>query len=439
MKLLFADRQDIFNTWGKPRFGATPIRELGTLDLESIIVYSSINADGTCDIFHCRLGHNLPFALFRSTTADGVHFHDTHAVLERSESHWHYAARMMYSPDQERYVFMKNALDPGLSMYVFDSRDGETWTEYDGNPVFHDGDAWGAVWSSPAQKYLYYGKGMQRASKRVNDLHYNTRRVVTLRSSEDGFVWHPDTEDRAHTGEHEIFNNMRISRGRLVPVEHQITPDPDDPPDLEFYSACVFEYEDRYFMQMNNYAGSFIEPGIDPMRANGHGAFLGCERWISRDAVNWSRPFRDQQAGEFVTHNPMQVDDMLLFQRQRKLVGLPKDRLTFVTSTTNCVFETREFEASGRPLLLNAQIPGDQYDNQGNQAYVMVELIDDLERVVDGYERDGCLLQAPLDSGAFRLRWTSEDGKRRDGTELAGRRLRARFYARAAYIYALCA
>lgn len=70
---------------------------------------------------------------------------------------------MAYSPELERYVFMKNAIHDGeMQMYILHSRDGESWEEHPGGPVFADGDAWGAMWSPAVQRFIYYGKGWQR-------------------------------------------------------------------------------------------------------------------------------------------------------------------------------------------------------------------------------------------------------------------------------------
>ena len=66
----------------------------------------------------------------------------------------------------------------------------------------------------------------------------------------------------------------------------------------------------------------------------------------------------------------------------------------------------------------------------------MAELIDDRDRVIPGYERDGCLLQARSTAPTTPLVWQNED-RRRDGSELAGSLVRVRFYARASAIYAL--
>ena len=163
MKLLFMDRHDVHRPWGHVRFRPTPFRYLGRTEMRDTICFAAPRPDGTADVFHYQMSRHVPWKLLRSVTADGIRFEDTHVVCERSEYKWHYAARMMYSPELERYIFMKNAIHDGeMQMYIFHSRDGESWEEHPGGPVFADGDAWGAMWSPTVQRFIYYGKGWQR-------------------------------------------------------------------------------------------------------------------------------------------------------------------------------------------------------------------------------------------------------------------------------------
>ena len=141
MKLLFMDRHDVHRPWGHVRFRPTPFRPLGRTEMRDVICFAQPRPDGTADVFHYQMSRHVPWKLLRSVTADGIRFEDTHLVCERSEYKWHYAARMMYSPELERYIFMKNAIHDGeMQMYIFHSRDGESWEEHPGGPVFADGD-----------------------------------------------------------------------------------------------------------------------------------------------------------------------------------------------------------------------------------------------------------------------------------------------------------
>jgi len=114
--------------------------------------------------------------------------------------------------------------------------------------------------------------------------------------------------------------------------------------------------------------------------------------------------------------------------------GMPVDRLTYVTSRANGVFDTLQFTLAGKPLKLNAKIPGEEYPEGVEQSYVMAELIDDSDRVFPGYEREKCLLRGPLDDIALPLRWEGKDSQ-----ELSGRKARVRFFMRASYLYAVTA
>jgi hypothetical protein len=380
-----------------------------------------------------------PWKLFRCRTSDGVHFEDVRVVLERSETDWSHVCSLSYSPELGRYLLLKNMnVADGFSMYAFSSKDGEQWREYEQNPVFYEGDRWGALWSPAAQRFVYYGKGIQRCEKRFPELFANARRVVTLRSSPDGFHWTPDApsfyrrNEKIPPGQRE---GRRQVEGPLVPVEFQISPDEMDPPDLEFYAGDGFLYEGRYYLLMLNYAASAVPFGTPPVGANGHGPALDTEWWISRDGLHWERPFRDINAGPmFLHHNPMIVDERMLFHVEDGVWAIPEDRITYVTARANGIFDTVQFQSTGKPLKLNAKVPGGGYSTYQDQAYIMAELIDEVDRVFPGYEKERCIFQPPRDARDIPLRWGE-----RDGNELQGKKMRVRFYLRAADIFAVTA
>ena len=60
-----------------------------------------------------------------------------------------------------------------------------------------------------------------------------------------------------------------------LPPSLLITPDRDDPPEMEFYRGVGFSYHDRCFMMMLNYAPSPLMPGV-------HGPTRGSARCRSR-------------------------------------------------------------------------------------------------------------------------------------------------------------
>src|SRR5438552_3657839 len=160
-----------------------------------------------------------------------------------------------------------------------------------------------------------------------------------------------------------------------------------------------FLYEGRYYLLMLNYAASAIPPGIPPVAVNAHGPALDTEWWISRDGVNWARPFRHIDAGQaFVNHNPMIAEGQMLFHTENGLWAVPEDRITYVTARANGVFDTPQFVSQGRPMRLNARVPGGAYSSFQTQAYIMAELVDELDRVFQGYEKERCILQSELNA-----------------------------------------
>jgi hypothetical protein len=440
LKLLFMDRLDVWRTWGHLDFAASPFGRLGDPPQKDFIVkYSLKRSDGSFDVWGFKGADYRPWKVVRARSRDGIHFEDVHTVLERTEgAHWAHICSFSYSPELGRFLFLKNMnAEYGFSMHAFTSADGEHWQEYEHNPVFYEGDRWGALWSPTLQRFVYYGKGIQRYQKRIPELFADARRVVTLRSSPDGFHWTPNVAelDRKNERKTEGSDAGRIVGGPLVPDEFQISPDENDPPDLEFYAGDGFHYEGRYYLLMLNYAASSIPPGMPPVNKNGHGPALDTEWWISRDGVRWDRPFRKIDAGEmFLTHNPMIVDGKFLFHADNGLWAIPEDRITYVSARANAIFDTIQFTSSGRPFHLNARVPGSKYRSYPEQAYIMAELIDDDDHVFSGYEKERCIFQASRDELAIPLQWNG-----RDGSELKGKRMRIRFHLRSSDIFAVTA
>ena len=139
-------------------------------------------------------------------------------------------------------------------------------------------------------------------------------------------------------------------------LEIVMGPDADDPPDLEFYSGNGFWYHDRAYMLVLNYAAS-------PLALRKHGPHLDNEWWTSRDGLRWERPARGVNALEVFpqiprleTH-PLIVNGMILFLRGHLLLGLPEDRISYVSARANGEFSTKPFPMPAADLLLNAASP----------------------------------------------------------------------------------
>ena len=457
MKFIFADQNDIHNTWGLIKFDATPLQKLSEADpLDFTIRCAAESADGSYILYGDRVdkeGNQNIFRLVRVRTADGVTYSAPEMVLECAQAPWMHWCTITRNGDTGELLCLKSRSVPGdgggFGIYAFKSEDGDKWRECDGNPLFLDGDSYGSLWSPALHKYVFFGKVVERWEKNYADNVPGARRCLTLRTSEDGVLWVPDDSQVMAYG-------VRAG-GPFIPVEHLIRPDELDPPELEFYRGIGFSHEGRCYMMVLNYAPipeavnrwggaspqmtSTISDTATTKRGR-HGPHMGTEWWISRDGITWKRPFRNTLAvndpGEandlnLITHNPLRLGGKLLFiHKNGTLWGIPEDRITYLTSPANAVFTTVLFKAPGRPFSLNAMIPSPDFPNNSLQAYVMAELIDERDSVIAGYEKEKCILQDPVDSTSLPLRW---EGK--DAADLKDTKIRIRFYTRISRIYAV--
>jgi len=126
---------------------------------------------------------------------------------------------------------------------------------------------------------------------------------------------------------------------------------------------------------------------------------------------------------------PMWFGREMLFWLAGQVCGLPEFRLAAIGSRSNAEFSSAAFSMPGKTLLLNASVPSGH--GLFRQAYVQVELHDESNQVIPGYERDKCLLQS-IDDTRIPLRWGDKTGK-----ELTGKKVSLRFHLRSARIYAL--
>jgi hypothetical protein len=231
------------------------------------------------------------------------------------------------------------------------------------------------------------------------------RRVLNMRTSQDGLRW--KTIGQAGSS-------------------HLLTPDDKDSPDVEFYRMQPFAYGDRYIAMADLYAAS-------PLTPDKHGPHLTCEWWVSADGINWQRPWRSVAAqGDApypIKMTPMWFGREMLFWLTGQVWGLPEYRLAAIGARSNAEFSSAAFSMPDRTLLLNASVPGGH--GLFNQAYLQVELRDERNKVIPGYEPDQCLLRS-IDDTRIPLRWGDKTGK-----EFTGKKVSLRFHLRSARIYAL--
>jgi len=445
-KLLFSTAQDITNTWGQLHFSVTPLSMIREVEKPPFNLVGCFPlADGTWEVFGQEFEpsnekgirwfeRTSRWKMLRGTTTDGVTFTNMETVIEDTQGTWTSHLEMAYNPDAEEYLMLKIRNDSiGHGYYAFFSKDGKQWQEHSGNPLFYEGDAMWVFWSPVLKEYVVVSKSYQPwPTKHIIDHSPDHRRVLMMRSSPDGRNWNP-SQSLPPSGP----PNYLPGRTSGHPTEWLTKPDEHDPPDMEFYSGNGFWYHDRAYMIVCNYAAS-------PLTRNTHAPFLDTEWWVSYDGLQWERPGRGVHAttgSAFTrpTHIPLLIGDQLLLNQGNRLLGIKRDRISFVSARANAEFSTRPFVMPAADLVLNAAVPAPErlYADKNSalwgetSAYVMVDILDEQGQIIPGFEATKCVIQK-ADGIELPLHWDAKSAR-----ELAGRQISLRFYLRSANIYAV--
>lgn len=442
-KLLFSEVGEVTNAWGQLQVHVTPVRPIrDTASPGWTPVGGFPLRDGAWEVFGQEVREVKPgdavqrrviWRLIRATTRDGATFDNSTVVHESATAAWTDHLAMAQNGDTGEYLLLKLKVDSsGFAYTAFVSHDGRRWEESPANPLFYDGDAMSLFWSPVLHRFVCVNKGLQPHRKHLIDHGGTTsslqddtlrdRRVLMMRSSPDGRRWEPGVSLS------DVWN--RNGRKAGLPDSVLTVPDPEDPPDLEFYSGNAFWYHDRAYMMVLNYAAS-------PLTPRQHGPHLDNEWWTSRDGLHWMRPARGINALEAfpdpprLETAPMILGGQILFARGTRLMGLPEDRISGLAARANAEFSTRPFVMPGTDLVLNASCPSPERPFARQQAYIRVGVIEDSGTAVPGYEPEHCVIRE-ADRTNLPLHWGD-----RSTRALAGRKVRLRFQIRSATIFAV--
>jgi hypothetical protein len=422
----------------------TPVRLIREIEPPPFTIVGCFpRPDGTWEVFGQQFTEVSPgkalfeatndWKLIRATTRDSVTFQNQETALAQPAAPWTQHAAIAFNPDAKEYLLLKLKMDSsGFAYTGFFSSDGKQWQAHPGNPLFYEGDAVSLFWSPALHRFVCVSKSLQPYRKHIldhggptkalTDNSLRDRRVLMLRSSPDGRHWQP-SESLPDVWDHHGQKGAH-------PAGLLTTPDADDPPDLEFYSGNGFWYHDRAYMMVLNYAAS-------PITARKHAPHLDNEWWTSPDGLRWERPARGVNALEVFPQvprletPPMMIGGSLLWLRGKLLVGLPEDRISYVSARANGEFSTRLFKMPAADLLLNAAVPAPERPFAKEQAYVMVSVLDERGQPIAGFAADRCVIRNE-DRRDIPLKWGDASAR-----ELAGKTIRLRFSLRSANIYAV--
>jgi hypothetical protein len=419
--LLFWDEADIAEPFGKIVFGAEPLRAdreaVGFPDMQ--YGCEAPRDDGSTWVYGWRMANwadcpHRTLEVIRCVTADGLHFTGAETVGAWTNKDWQGFANIVRRPtDGALFLFPWSA---GV-LQVFRSMDGRQWQQLTDH-AYTGHDAMCIFWYPPLGEFVNMQNTLQPYPKRYPDNIGAYRRVASFRRSKDGVQW--TSFSPAFLGGADLW-----------------TPDADDPADLEFYRSIVFPLQGRYAMLLQDYLPP--PPEANSRRATTkHGPRSHVEWAISRDGLNWKRPYRQTDATELVgglpVQGPMVRGGLVRFYSPGgSVAALPEDRIFYVTCRANGEFTTPPVVMPATGLCLNANVLYRPNEGTTGRAYVMVELRDENGVVIPGYERGKCLL-ANQDGRALPLVWGDAGG-----SALAGRAVRLRIYLRDAKIYGLTA
>lgn len=416
LPLVFWTEKDIVDPIGPITFDAHPLEPQPPTTGYPNMLYGSAapRAEGGTWVYGWELvdwadrsSRNL--AITRCWTSDGRAFHDSQRVFLFPKRDWQGFVNLVRRPtDGALFAF---SWAPG-ALHVFESSDGVDWKVLT-EKAYGDHDAMCVTWDAMRGEFLNYQTTLEPFAKRYPDNIGNLRRVLSFRRSVDAVHWESDSPP-------------------FLMGDKLWKPDPSDPVDLEFYRVCALPLQGRLALLLVDY----VPP---PQEANSrrstskHGPRYLTEWAISRDGVNWERPYRHRDAAEKTIWSPLQgplvLDGrMFFYEREAKSASLPVDRVFFATCRANGEFSTPLFPMSAAGLVLNADVRWRAGEDPG-QAYLMAELRDQEDKVIGGYERANCLVEN-TDPRGMPLMWRDQSG-----AELAGRLVRLRFYLRDAKIY----
>lgn len=442
MRFTFSGLQDVHEPLGWLHFGANSLRLIGqAVGLPPLGWQCEAPADDGGYWLYGYENQSLPpregrkysdlaWRIVRCKTSDGLGYGQVEVVHSQSGDNWLGHGAIVHNSTDGSFLALKFRREPHAA-WAFGSKDGSKWKPLADKPVIIDHDAFGLLWDAGSKRYIDYQTTYQKWNRRLVDNQASrNRRVLSIRTSEDGVHWQPDYEVR--------FRKM------LAPEDDLITPDERDPPDLEFYWFREFRYCGRYVGMMLNYAPS--PQNVNPWGANSpdneqsrHGPWCSGEWWISQDGLTWRRPwpdvFANGQCDETIRHEPMRLGGRLLWNYGGKVFGLDDDRIYYVGSLCNAEFSTPVFEMPARHINLNASLNfhGDDSRGMQTQAYIMAELTDPDGDVIDGYEKERCAF-THLPGNVVPLSWTPGQHVL---SPLAGRKVRLRFYLRDARVYSV--
>ncbi len=279
---------------------------------------------------------------------------------------------------------------------IAESTDGIHWRKGEDRAVFTEhNDAFSLLHASSRDEYLLYQTRLQEwPGKPVADNIGPSKRIITLRRSKDLMSWSAQ--------------------------EDILVPDGMDAPTCEFYLLKAFRYGNRY-------AGFLMKYYADPNAVGKHSGLYRNELILSRDGVNWDRPYRNIDIGAWTYMTPfIHAGHLCVAAYDKGGMGLYQSRIDGLVgcgTEAKGSFMTQSFVMKTTKLLLNA-------DCSGN-GEVDVEILDQNGLPMNGFERTIRHVTG-IDSTRIPLEWAGKDLQ-----SLMGKEVVLHFRIRNAWVYSV--
>ena len=381
--------------FGTLSYGATPVRDGGATNLSFVARAVKPIGNG----YHVYGYSGLK--IMRAFTEDGKQFsnHTELYVLPDAPSGTPWMTRQM-AVGKDKLLFMAIARGQpathGHYFYSFGTQNIDTdWSLLQNTPVYRGQDAFQITWNEELGKFVNYQTAYQRFTKQYPDNLPDVRRVLHIRTTEDGVNWEPGDSFGAE--------------GPYLDDDVLIVPDEKDPQDMEFYRFGAMHLGEFWAGVMVNYSPKPQEiPNTDPWP---HGPFLSCEWWISQDGLNWKRPFRDNSrldgASHDLTYNmmqPIEVENELRWVSSNfRMYSMNRYRMFYTYSRSNADILTKPIQLrKDKPIALLVDffdriVPDANRDYALQQGYIIAELVDHAGNVIPGFERGKCVFNTMED------------------------------------------
>lgn len=415
----FWDSQDVHDVVGPISFKAELLQKEGLAEGWPAMLFGCEvpREDGSVWIYGWKLSNwqareTRTVEIIRVSTRDGRNFSEQETVASLVNPDWQGFVNILHRPtDGHLFLFSWSA----GHLYVYESADGKDWKNLT-KDAYPGHDAMNIIWYPPFKEFVNFQNSLKKTDKRYPDNINEYSRYIAFRRSPDGVKW-------------QDFSPPFLNGEKFW------TTDKEDPVDLEFYRSIVFPTQGRYAMLLQDYYAPPQEAN-SRRKTTKHGPRSEVEWAISRDGLNWSRPFRDIDATEFVGSLPVQGpllrEGMLRFyERDRVITSIPEGRIFYATGRGNAEFSTPLFKMPSGGLTLQADVRYRPYEGETGRAYLMAELRNADGVILPGYERQNLLLEN-VDARKLPLLWNGKNG-----SEFGGEDVRLRLYFRDAKIYSL--